>query len=436
MHLAGLVIGTWVLFQTTPRTDLRIRVFWMPLALSALMGLFLLFVSDPRSPLEDFRTAYYAAGVSVQEGPLGLAPMIEKGVEGFVNLPIVAYLFWPLGLLPVVWASILFSLIGVACVLAAWWLLARLAALDTKQAAVLLFLFSANGPQLYSFKEGNLSHILLLLLVIALTGLRDKREFASGVLLGIVAVLKPPLVLIGIYFLFRRRWHVVAGGALSCAAIGLLSLMLFGWEMHERWYELCIRPYSEQPLAAFNVQSIQAFVLRYQVGPAGWFDWRPIAFDKTFGAWSKALVAATTLAVVLVMAKPVARHASAERHQELIEIEFMMIVALACIISPISWSHYHTWFLLPFAFFVGGRGSFCSTPLNGWLGWFGLVLLSGPVIGIHWPGIWASSLVAQLCVSLLLIGSLLWLGLLCLLRLRMAADRIGPLRVYHGSPGP
>ncbi len=414
-------MGTWVLLHAMPRTGSRLRARWMTLAFSAPMALFLLFVSDPRSPLEDFRTAYYAAGVAVQEGPLGLAPMIEKGVEGFVNLPVVAYLFWPFGLFPVVWASVLFSLIGVACVMASWWLLARLADLDARQTAVLLFLFSANGPLLYSFKEGNLSHILLLPLVIALAGLRDKREFASGVLLGIVAVIKPPLVLIGIYFLLRRRWQVVAGGALSCAAIGLLSLILFGWEMHERWYELCIRPYSERPLAAFNVQSIQALVLRYQVGPAGWFDWRPTAFDTTFGAVSKALVATIILAVVLVMAKPLPRHASPPRHRELIEIEFMIIVALACIVSPISWSHYHTWFLLPFAFFVGDRGSICSAPPIRWVGWVGLVLLSGPVIGTPLPGMWASSLVAQLFVSLLLIGSLLWLGLLCLLRLRMAA---------------
>jgi hypothetical protein len=421
LHLVSLAAGVWVLWRTMPRGDLNLSNALTPLALSGAMGLFLLIVSEPHSLLQDFRDAYYAGGASLQAGPQGLRPEIEKGVDGFVNLPIVAYLFWPWGLMPVIWASALFSLVGAACVLATWWLLVRLASLDTRQAAILLFLFSANGPLIYGFKEGNVSHILLLLFVTSLSWLRNNREFAAGLLLGFTAVIKPPLFLLGIYFLARRRWRVACGIALTCVAAGLLSLSVFGWDLHQRWYELCIRPYSDHPLAAFNVQSLQAFVLRLQVGPKGWLDWRPVPFEGAFGVWSTGLVAFVVAAVVLALAMPVSRHASTGQRQSLLEIEFMMILALICIISPISWSHYHAWFLLPFALFVAQRDPFWSSRTARAAGWLGVALLSGPVIRVLWPERLAPSLYAHLSVSLLLIGSVLWLVLLGSLRVRMTA---------------
>jgi alpha-1,2-mannosyltransferase len=416
LHPADLL----ALWRATP-WQTSLRIFWMPLIFSGAVALVLLIVSDPPMVLQDFRDAYYTAGVAVQSGPSGLSPMIEKGTDGFVNLPIVAYLFWPFGLLPVLWASLLFSVMGLACVLVAWGLLVRLAAIDAPSAGVLLLLFAINGPLIYGFKEGNISHVLLMLFAVALTWLRHGRDIPAGLLLGFAAVIKPPLVLVGFYFLFRRRWKVVAGGAFSCAAAGLLSLAVFGWDMHLRWYELCIKPYSENPVAAFNVQSVQAFILRLQVGPEGWFDWETVSFEPAYAVGSTALVAAIATLVAVVLLKPSARHGGPEQSQKLVEIEFMIIVALACVVSPISWSHYYTWFLLPFAFFIGRSDPMWSMPVVRGLGWLGIVLLSMPVLGSFWRTDWAQSPFGQTAMSSLLVGGILWLGLLCWIRYRMAS---------------
>jgi hypothetical protein len=105
----------------------------VPLAALGVCGLVALGVfamSEPGGLLEDFRSAYYPAGSAVLSDPAALASMIDKGVGGFVNLPIVAYLFAPFAVLDLRLAAVLFSLVGLASILAAWALLVGMAQIE------------------------------------------------------------------------------------------------------------------------------------------------------------------------------------------------------------------------------------------------------------------------------------------------------------------
>lgn len=412
VHLFGLVSGLMLLARLQPdRTGWRLAVV-VSLLLSGTMALFLLRMSDPVSVLEDFRQAYYLAGVAVQTSPGALGPIIERGVHGFVNLPIVAYAFWPFGLMSAYWASATYSAIGVCFVLLAWRLLVRLAALDQRQAGMLLFLFAGSGPLVYGFKEGNTSHFLLALLALALTWLRQAREISAGALLGLAGVIKPPLLLVGIYFLLRGRWRVVLGGVVVCVVTVLLSISVFGWAMHERWYELCIRPYGQGPLAAFNVQSVQAFVLRLQVGPEGLFDWDPKLLTEPFSTLSTFLLVSLWATVVWRLRHAAEQDRDGSATPSRLETDLMVVVILACVSSPVSWSHYYTWLLIPAAFFLADGSLLRRSRMSRWLGWVGLVLLATPVITIRWESEWMGALYRILLVSQLLLGGLLWLALL------------------------
>src|SRR6202007_2946732 len=139
-------------------------------------------------------------------------------------LPILAWLFAPLAPLSRESAPWVFLGVGIPVALTAWALLARLARLDATKAAFLLFLFMVNGPMVNSLREGNTTHFLLLLLVIALLLWRAGWEYSAGLVLGFCAVFKLPLLLYGVYFLLRRRWRIVAGGATMIAALAALSV--------------------------------------------------------------------------------------------------------------------------------------------------------------------------------------------------------------------
>ena len=59
---------------------------------------------------------------------------------------------------------------------------------------------------------------------------------AVAFLFGLAATIKLPLLLIGAYFVVRRRWMIVAGGGTAIAIAALLSLAAFGIDDHIRWY--------------------------------------------------------------------------------------------------------------------------------------------------------------------------------------------------------
>jgi len=430
-HFLGFVAGVFLLMRPVAADDERWE--WRlagKLAVIAAMALFLLVKSETHWILHDFRVAYYSAGVAIQDGPQGLALEIERGVEGFVNLPIVAYLFWPFGALSDQVASLLHAVFGLVCILAAWWLLVRLLSLGQQQALLLLFIFAANGPIVYSFKEGNLSHMLLLLFVVAFIWLRNGRQFGAGILLGLAALIKPPLLALGAYFLFRRNWRVVAGGALFCTLAVALSVVIFGWEMHLRWYELCIKPFGKNPMGAYNVQSIPAFLLRLQLGPENkLFVWKTHSLGVPFAVLSGLLVAAIWISVLWVLLRSSMRMAIGKQPAPLAtELEFMMVIAAICVTSPVSWSHYYSWFLLPAAFFVSNQIVAWRKTVFRYIGWIGLLLLATPVLRIYWRNEWLYLAYTYVGVSLMLAGGLIWFALLGIARYRLVqrSDVVAP----------
>lgn len=159
-----------------------------------------------------------------------------------------------------------FLALGVLTMIATWHALARLAKLNRDKSLLLLFLFAACGPLAYSLRIANSTHFVLLLFVLAVWALRKDRAFLAGAIFGFAALIELPLILLGIYFLLRGRWRVAMGGAAICAFAALLSLAVFGWDLHMYWYEHTIKPVSAHPLAAYNNQSIQGFFARLQYG--------------------------------------------------------------------------------------------------------------------------------------------------------------------------
>lgn len=404
-HLAAFGLGLVLLrrWRAQGRQD---DPAWLALAagMSALMAIGLFAVSDPPGLFEDFRDAYLGAGVAVHAAPAALAPMIERGVNGFVNLPIVAYLFWPFALMPAKLAMVAFSLIGLLCALGAWLALVRGLRLDRLSAMTLLFVFAASGPLVNSVKEGNVSHFLLWPLAVAMLCIRRGDDFRAGALLGLVALLKLPLLLFGVYYLLRGRWRVAAGGLLVCAAGALASLAIFGWDMHVRWYEYCIAPYGRDPMPAFNVQSVQAFVLRLQTGAEGLFRWEVVPLAGWGVMLSGALVASLYGASLFVLWR--ARQAPLLTS----DAEFMLVMALACVTSPVTWSHYYCWFLLPAAGFLKAvQAPGIPDPQQRYLGWCALVACAMPVMTIQWTAQAPAELYARSWSSTLLFAGVAWM---------------------------
>ena len=345
-HIAVVAIA-FVAVWWLSRSPRFTRLYWPAVLIgSALIATGLFFVTDPSQAFDDFRRAYWEAGVASWQGRGGFDALYARGTDGFVNLPIIAWLFSPFGLVGSTHAALIFTALGVMAVLAGWLLLSDFLELGRREKGLLLVAIAAFGPMIYSVREGNVSHFLFAGIVLALLDVRSGREIRAGVLFGLAALLKPPLILIGVYFLLRRRWRLVCGGAATIAGVTLASLAIYGWYLHTVWYETVIAPYAAGPTPAFNVQSLPAFVLRQELGVASYLDWTPHALSSA-GRILSALLA-FALAILCVWAA-VRRGEWKRVSHDAVGIEIMMVVAFACLVSSLTWSHYYVWLLPAYA---------------------------------------------------------------------------------------
>jgi hypothetical protein len=373
-------------------------------ALALVAGPCLLLLSEPPEWLSDFRKAYYAAGGLVRHDP---AAMYGQDELRFVNLPVLALPFSPLAALPLRPAKWVFTLTGLAAVAAAWWMLVGLTGARGQRRAALAALFVLCGPLYYSVREGNLTHFLLPVLVAALIALERRRDVWLGVLTAAAGLVKPPLLLLGGYLLYKQRWRAVAAAAAALALAAGSSLALFGPALHRTWYDRCIGPYAAGPMSAYNVQSAGAFLARLLT--AGELDgnWRPVAAGASYQALHLLMLAVLAGAVWMASRRPPGPDQTAAER-----LEFCAVLCLALLVSPVSWTHYYLLLLIPFGIYVAGglpAGTRHSAVALG----LALALVSPPVI--RWP---SQPGPARLLASHYFMGGVLLLGVLAAARWR------------------
>lgn len=368
-------------------------------------------ISEPAILFSDFFKAYYPAGEAVLADEV--ASLYREGAEvTFVNMPIMAFLFAPLGRLDDFDAGWIFLALGLTAALASWALLARIGRYRAGSTALLAFIFLINGPMVNSLREGNTTHFLLLLLALALLLWRAGWDYSAGLVLGFCALFKLPLLLFGGYFLLRRRWRILAGGATMAALIIGLSLWLFGLATHIAWYRVCVEPYMLGVIPAFNVQSIDAFLLRLSTGAALLQDWAPMPLPPVYRVVRTILLLAIYGAAVALIwragrREPLPRVSGGLSTRDL--TEFSLILTVALVSSPLAWTHYYLLLLLPWSLYQGGLLSLPDDTLSRSLMWSALALTSLPVLMPDLsPGL-AAELVARTIVSMWLFGGLLML---------------------------
>jgi hypothetical protein len=320
----------------------------------------------------DFESAYYPAGKFIFT-----APSLLYGGQcafGFVNLPLVAVPFVPFTLFRYWVAVALFTAVGLGVIIVSIRSLASWSDATRSATGTLIALVVVNGPLWYSVREGNSTHIVLLLLVAALWSLRRGGEMRAGALLGLATVVKLPLVLFLVYFAARLRFRALLGFAAAVALIALVSLLVHGFALHQEWVEQCIIPYAGKPVAGFNAQSLTGFLARLYGGNT--YSWTPILIGGSFKLVQQLLSIILLVVVVGIFLRSGKPRSAAET-----TVEFTGFVTFLLLFSPLSWTHYFLFLLIPLALLSSGeiplpRGRWwpvffaatlllCSLPLRG-----------------------------------------------------------------------
>src|SRR5690606_16830435 len=148
--------------------------------------------------------------------------------------------------------------------------------------------------------------MVLILVIWGLIAYMRTRDITAGILFALAALIKPALIVLGIFTLFRGRWRVTLSGAGVCIAATLLSILIFGWPMHVLWLEQTIMPALDGTIMAHNVQSISGAVSRAFVGSTYLGDWDPHPVPAMAALVSRLLqllTAAAILTCLVVLAR-------------------------------------------------------------------------------------------------------------------------------------
>lgn len=321
----------------------------------------------------DFKDAYYFAGYATLTD-LSQLYSAEICVFGFVNFPLLAYLFTPFGLLPLPIAGQIFYALGYISIMPlAYWLI-KLAELDGWKRWAMLAILIINDPLEYSLDIGNTTHFVMIIIVLSLWWFKQGKDWLSGMALGFIGLMKPTLIPSFGYFFVRRQWQIVGGGLLIAGLAITLSFLLIPLSLNTEWVNKCILASVGQPIAAYNNQSLSGFLARYLIPTSDVFSWVFIIPDQKFNITSNILMALFYLPIILI----IFINWKSRRTIDAYILEFLIIFVCSLLTSPISWTHYYMFFLIPVSFYIKEYAFTGSSLFMNLLFGFSLALLSTP----------------------------------------------------------
>lgn len=173
-----------------------------------------------------------------------------QGGMAFWGAPVSALLYAPLSLFSPNMALIAFKIENMLACFAGLWLLyrhnLRFIGRDRESqwryAAIFCALILVFQPFWSIYRVGGqTTPTVFLLLVIALISLTENRLWIAAVCLILAVLIKPGFVFILVPLTLLSGWRFVRNLAVTSAGIGIFSIILMGWGVHEQFLKMMIR---------------------------------------------------------------------------------------------------------------------------------------------------------------------------------------------------
>ena len=198
---------------------------------------------------------------------------------------------------------------------------------------IMLFAFF---PTLAAFKVGQISLLILLLVVAGWSASRAGKDRAAGIFLGLALSLKLFIGLFIIFFLIRRRWKLLAWYIGTFLATSFLALFVFGIDAYRQYI--------------VNIRDITWYEHSWNVSFTGFFTRLFGGTDNiSFLNWPEMInivvfsLSLISVIILIWVAWPRYGLSSAIRF----DLGYALTLVFMLLISPLGWIYYFPLLFLP-----------------------------------------------------------------------------------------
>ncbi len=313
----------------------------------------------------DFPNYYNAAGRIVHgqsqalydsTGTIGGQPPLGDRRQIYYGVPLSAQLFAPLGLMEPKTAVVIFKAVCALCYILGLVLLYRSLqrALNGRPRADLVLTAYLTtcllfAPFWFTFEVGGqATAINFLLLVLFYRTYVAGNTAGAAWWFGLGVLVKPVLAPMGLIFVFASEWRLVRDLVMVGLLLGLASVLLMGWPLHEAWLALVRRDAAQITIPWWNNASLAGMFYNL------WYGWRGDSGLEATTAPSSAFQALNAMLKLLLIGlffwlvrqtkrEPLGPY---QRRHHLA----MLSLVFALLFSNIVWPHYLAFLFLPLAF--------------------------------------------------------------------------------------
>jgi hypothetical protein len=272
---------------------------------------------------------------------------IDQTTVGMV--PITAFstlVLYPIASMPALVAKHCWLTLNLGLLLATFWILRCLTALSWRR---ILLIAALSFPLRVNFLLGQYYVLLLFLLTLACWLYLGQRRFMAGVFVGFAAGLKIFPIVYLLLFLRKRDWRAFTGGVIGSLSSLVVSIMMFGWELHRIYFTQvlpatfrgeCLAPYN---LQAASISSLlhRLFIYEPQLNP------HPAANIPWIFSFLHPLLLMAVMAPAILLATPY------EYSSQRVQLEWATVLLASLAISTSPASYLFTLLILPVALIWG-----------------------------------------------------------------------------------
>ncbi len=211
-------------------------------------------------------------------------------------------------------------------------------------------------PLLKNYVLGQMQSFISLMFACAVLLWMERRYKTSGVLVGLMCLIKPQYALFLIWFPLRKRFGALIAAAVVIVAGFSAASLVFGWKEQLQYLDV-LSYIAKHGESYFPNESVNGFLNRllFQGSNLQWTD-------DAFAPYSPLVYASTAITsaclVALALFFPFVAEVRAKGW------DFCVLALTATVASPVAWEHHYGILLPIFAYLVG---SMPGAQAKGWL---------------------------------------------------------------------